>query len=396
MNRTCYFLFVLIAWSMRSLPLFGEAIKSGSGFIFQPDGYILTNNHVIADSREQTVVLSNGTRIPAKIIATDPDKDLALLKIEGSKYPTLPIGESRSMNVLDTVVAMGFPMYSKIGYDVSAYDGKINAIRRSEHTPLLQIDANINPGNSGGPLLNDRGEVIGIVVAKINAMELAKTLGAIPERINFAIPIDEARSMILVAYPGGFTPSNRTAPLRDQEIFSESKDATVLILAPKNVQTLDQPASATQPSPSNGTPPLVPNEPNSETVPVKPTLLAFVQAFVASGASDRVDRVMQFYAPNVNYYDKGIVDSDFIRKDATEFRRRWVRRKYELLSDPVAYAGTRPDQYVVAYRAGFVLGDRRDEARGTSTVTVVVQDNDGTYSIVGIRENVQNDDAPVR
>ncbi len=396
MNRACYFLFLVIAWGVRGLPLFGEEIKSGSGFIFHPDGYILTNNHVIADSREQKVVLSNGTRLPAKIIASDPDKDLALLKIEGSNYPTLPIGRSRSMNVMDTVLAMGYPMYSKIGYDVSGYDGKINAIRRSEHTPLLQIDANINPGNSGGPLLNDRGEVIGIVVAKINAMELAKTMGAIPERINFAIPIDEARPMILIAYPGGFTPSNRTAPLRDQEIFSESKDATVLILAPKKVQTVDQQASGPQLSPANGFPPAVPNAPNSDIVAMKPSLLAFVQAFVQSGASDRVDSVMQFYAPNVNYYDKGIVDGEFIRKDVIEFRRRWPRRKYELLSDPVAHAGRQLNQYVVTYRAGFALGDRGDEDRGTSDVTAVIQDDDGTYTIIAVQENVEKGDAPIR
>jgi hypothetical protein len=300
------------------------------------------------------------------------------------------------MNVMDTVLAMGYPMYSKIGYDVSGYDGKINAIRRSEHTPLLQIDANINPGNSGGPLLNDRGEVIGIVVAKINAMELAKTMGAIPERINFAIPIDEARPMILIAYPGGFTPSNRTAPLRDQEIFSESKDATVLILAPKKVQTVDQQASGPQLSPANGFPPAVPNAPNSDIVAMKPSLLAFVQAFVQSGASDRVDSVMQFYAPNVNYYDKGIVDGEFIRKDVIEFRRRWPRRKYELLSDPVAHAGRQLNQYVVTYRAGFALGDRGDEDRGTSDVTAVIQDDDGTYTIIAVQENVEKGDAPIR
>src|ERR1700747_2835740 len=116
-------------------------------------------------------------------------------------------------------------------------------IRQSEDAPLLQIDANINPGNSGGPLLNDRGEVIGIVVAKINAMQLAKTMGAIPERINFAIPVDEARSMILIAYPAGFTPSNRTATLRNQEIFAQSKEATVLILAPKEEHATGQPTA---------------------------------------------------------------------------------------------------------------------------------------------------------
>ncbi len=89
--------------------------------------------------------------------------------------------------------------------------------------------------------------MIGIVVSKINAMQLAKTMGAIPERINFAIPIDEARSMIMMAYPAGFTPSHRVAPLRDQQIFAESKDATVLILAPKKAQTEGQSVNRSQP-----------------------------------------------------------------------------------------------------------------------------------------------------
>src|ERR1700738_3517821 len=216
-------LLFLVLGAARSIPVLAGELKSGSGFIFHPDGYILTNNHVVADSTEQVVVLPNGDRVPARVVATDPTKDIALLKIPGSNFPTLPIGESRKISVMDTVLAMGFPMSSTIGYDVSAYDGKVNAIRQSESAPLFQADANINPGNSGGPLLNDRGEVIGIVVSKINAMQLAKTMGAIPERINFAIPIDQARSMILMAYNRGFTPSNRTVPLRTQEIFAQSK-----------------------------------------------------------------------------------------------------------------------------------------------------------------------------
>ena len=255
MNRWFFLLFLIAGIGCADrLPLLGQEVKSGSGFIFHPDGYILTNDHVVADSTEQIVVLPNGNRVPAKLVATDPKTDLALLKIPGSNFPTLPIGESRKISVMDTVLAMGFPMSSTIGYDVSAYDGKINAIRQSENTPLLQIDANINPGNSGGPLLNDRGEVIGIVVSKINAMQLAKTMGAIPERINFAIPIDEARPMIPIAYPSGFTPSHRTVPLRDQEIFAESKDATVLIFAPKKVQTAGQPVNQSPPQnePSRG------------------------------------------------------------------------------------------------------------------------------------------------
>src|ERR1700722_2311984 len=254
MHGWFHWLFFAVGLAAGPLPVPAQEVKSGSGFIFHPDGYILTNNHVVADSTEQVVVLPNGNRIPAKLVATDPKIDLALLKIPGSNFPTLPIGESRKISVMDPVLAMGFPMYSTIGYGVSAYDGKINAVRQSEHAPLFQIDANINPGNSGGPLLNDRGEVIGIVVSKINAMQLAKTMGAIPERINFAIPIDKARSMIRVAYPAGFTPSHRAVPLRDQEIFAESKDATVLILAPKKVQTAGQSAGPSQPSQSKLSP----------------------------------------------------------------------------------------------------------------------------------------------
>jgi hypothetical protein len=393
MNRGLYLLFLIVGWATHTVPVLGEEMKSGSGFIFHPEGYILTNNHVVAESAEHIVILSNGNRLPAKVVATDPNIDLALLKIQGSNFPVLPLGESRKISVLDTVVAMGFPMFSTIGYDVSAYDGKINAIRQSEHVTLLQIDANINPGNSGGPLLNDRGEVIGVVVSKLNAMELAKTMGAIPERINFAIPIDEARPMVRLAYPAGFTPSRRTTPLRDQEIFAQSKDATVLILSPKKIQTAEQTSSRSQ-SPQN--------EPSSEfwsgqrarPVAMKPSLLAFVQAFIQSGASDRLDSMMQFYAQRVNYYDKGAVDGDFILSDLSDFRRRWPRREYQLLDRPVARAGAESNQFMVSYRVGYVLADHRKETRGISNVTIQVQDDHGTYTVLAIREIIEKNGSP--
>ena len=395
MKRCFSLLFLVIGLAARSVSVLGEEVKSGSGFIFHPDGYILTNNHVVADSTEQVVVLSNGNRVTAKLVATDPKRDLALLKIQGSNFATLPIGESRKISVMDSVLAMGFPMSSTIGYDVSAYDGKINAIRQSEHAPLFQIDANINPGNSGGPLLNDRGEAIGIVVAKINAMQLAKTMGAIPERINFAIPIDEARSMILIAYPAGFTPSHRTAPLRDQEIFAQSKDATVLIMAPKRFQSAP-PSASRSPSSPDESPSEIFGGPNTQPVAMKPSLLAFVQAFIQSGASDRLESAMQFYAPKVNYYDKGAVDGDFIRKDLSELRRRWSRREYQLFDDPVARAGPGPNQFVVTYRVGYLLADRRNEIHGISDVTILIQDNDGTYSVLAIHEIIEKNNSPGR
>jgi hypothetical protein len=388
MNRGFFLLFLIVGWATHAIPLLSGEVKSGSGFIFHPDGYILTNNHVVADSTEHIVILSNGNRVPAKVVATDPNIDLALLKIPGSNFPVLPLGESRKISVLDTVVAMGFPMFSTIGYDVSAYDGKINAIRQSEHAPLLQIDANINPGNSGGPLLNDRGEVIGVVVSKLNAMQLAKSMGAIPERINFAIPIDEARPMILMAYPSGFTPSRRTTPLRDQEIFARSKDATVLILSPKKNQTAEQTPSPYESQQNEPYSELLGGQ-NTRLVAMKPSLLAFVQAFIQSGASDRLDSIMQFYAQKVNYYDKGAVDGDFILSDLSDFRRRWPRREYQLLDTPVARAGPESNQFLVSYRVEYVLADRRKETRGISDVTIQVQDDSGTYTVLAIQEIIE-------
>jgi Trypsin-like peptidase domain len=375
------------------IPGSSQEMKSGSGFIFHPDGYILTNHHVVYGSTEPTVVLSNGNRVPAKLVATNPKRDLALLKINGSNFPTLPIGESGKMSVMDSVLAMGYPMSSTIGYDVSAYDGKINAIRQTGHAPMLQIDANINPGNSGGPLLNDRGEVIGIVVAKINAMQLAKAMGAIPERINFAIPIDEARSMILMAYPAGFTPSNRTAPLRDQEIFAQSKDATVLVLAPKVTGAASQQITKSQGPPDEPSSEIS-HGPNVDVATMKPSLRAFVEAFIQSLASDRLDSVMQFYAPKVNYYDKGVVDESFIRRDIAELWHRWPRREYQLYDKPTARAGPSPDQYLVSYRIGYSLKDRRSESHGISNFTILVQDDNGTYSVLAVHRMTEKNDSP--
>jgi len=171
---------------------FGQT-GSGSGFVIHPDGYVLTNHHVIDDAAQITVVVSGKGKFPASIVAEDDYKDLALLKIEAAGLDALPIAESKNVNVLDTIFVLGYPLYSTLGADVSASQGHVNAVREDGRIPLLQIDANVNFGNSGGPVVNDRGEVIGVVVSKLNAAFFLQETGSIPERVNFAIPIDEAR-----------------------------------------------------------------------------------------------------------------------------------------------------------------------------------------------------------
>src|SRR5271166_2971982 len=245
MRSTFLWLFLLF-WVRLA---FGDA-KIGTGFIISPDGYVLTNNHVISGA---TVILVN---IPglghgnAELVAADPYKDLALLKLTYNNLPYLPIAESRNVQVLDSVIVLGYPLATELGLDISASQGQVNSIREEGRIPLLQIDANVNVGNSGGLVLNDKGEVVGIVVSKLDAVEVLKDTGSIPERTNFAIPIDEARAMVRKAYPFGFTPSARTERLLAQDVVRASKGATVLVYsAIHSEQPLTPPPATSAPDP---------------------------------------------------------------------------------------------------------------------------------------------------
>jgi hypothetical protein len=219
---------------------------SGSGFIVHSDGYVLTNHHVIAGAGQIEVIVPGKGELLASVAADDEYKDLALLKIEAVGLEALPIAESKGVKVLDTVIVLGYPLAPALGADVSASQGQVNAIREEGRIPLLQIDATVNPGNSGGPVLNDRGEVVGVVVSKLNAPLFLQQAGIIPERVNFAIPIDEARGIIRKAYPLGFTPSAKAERLTGQQIFDRARNAAVLILSSATAPRPEPRAAATR------------------------------------------------------------------------------------------------------------------------------------------------------
>jgi serine protease Do len=162
----------------------------GSGFIISEDGYILTNNHVVADVDKITVVLKDGrTFANAKLIGTDPESEVALIKIEGHNFPVLPMGDSSKADIGDWVIAIGNPF----GLNETVTVGVISAVGRSNvriaaYEDFIQTDAAINPGNSGGPLINLDGQVIGINTAILS--ESGGYMG-----IGFAIPINMARTI---------------------------------------------------------------------------------------------------------------------------------------------------------------------------------------------------------
>ena len=155
----------------------------GSGFIMSADGYVLTNAHVVDGADEVYVTLTDKREYKAKIIGADKRSDVALVKIEGSNLPRLAIGDSNKIRVGEWVIAIGSPF----GLDNTVTAGIVSAKARDtgDYLPLIQTDVAVNPGNSGGPLINMRGEVIGI-----NSQIYSRSGGYMG--ISFAVPIDEA------------------------------------------------------------------------------------------------------------------------------------------------------------------------------------------------------------
>ncbi|MGE0821194.1 MAG: DegQ family serine endoprotease [Candidatus Binatia bacterium] len=164
----------------------------GSGFVISADGYIVTNNHVIAEADKVTVRFESqhGREYEAKVIGTDEKTDLALIKIEPQEpLPTVPFGSSTALEVGDWVVAIGNPFGLEQTVTVGIVSAKGRVIRAGPYDDFIQTDASINPGNSGGPLLNLQGQVIGV-----NSAIFSRGGGNIG--IGFAIPIDLAKTVL--------------------------------------------------------------------------------------------------------------------------------------------------------------------------------------------------------
>jgi serine protease Do len=161
----------------------------GSGVIISPEGYILTNNHVVDHATEVTVTLSDKRELKARVIGTDPRTDIAVLKIDGSNFPSLTLADSSKVEVGDIVLAIGDPF--GVGQTVTA--GIVSATGRSLNGAIeqvedfIQTDAPINPGNSGGALVDDDGHLIGINTAILSGNNGGN------QGIGFAIPINMAR-----------------------------------------------------------------------------------------------------------------------------------------------------------------------------------------------------------
>ena len=164
-----------------------EVPSLGSGFVISEDGFIVTNNHVIEDVDSITVAFQTGDELEAEIVGRDPKTDIALLRVKNGKpLPALPLGDSDAIRPGDWVVAIGNPFGLEHTVTAGIVSAKHRIIGQGSYDDFIQTDAAINPGNSGGPLINLRGQVIGINTA-INPR--ANTIG-------FAVPINMAKSIL--------------------------------------------------------------------------------------------------------------------------------------------------------------------------------------------------------
>lgn len=193
---------------------------SGSGVILSSDGYIVTNNHVIENATALSVILNNGKEYSAKLIGKDPSTDLAVIKIDAQNLTYAQVGNSSSLRVGETAIAIGNPLGQEFAGTTTK--GIISGLNRSvtiddKTLNLIQTDAAINPGNSGGALVNEYGHLIGINTAKISSTTL--------EGLGFAIPIDEAKPIIQDLMTSGYVKGRPVIGIGGRAVTKEDAKA---------------------------------------------------------------------------------------------------------------------------------------------------------------------------
>ncbi len=203
---------------------------TGTGFFITDDGYLISNHHVVKDAAKVRLVTSAGL-IDAKVVKVDAANDLALLKVNG-KFSPLPVAASRAVKLGATVATVGFPSTGLQGFSPKLAKGEIGSLAGSQDDPrYFQISVPVQPGNSGGALVDARGNVVGIVAAKLSAQAALDATGALPENVNYAV-----KSSLLLSFLESVP--DVAAKLKEpntkdesfEDVVKSAQDAAVLVL----------------------------------------------------------------------------------------------------------------------------------------------------------------------
>jgi S1-C subfamily serine protease len=203
---------------------------TGTGFFITRDGYLVTCGHVVRDAAQIRLVTRTGIR-SAKVVQVDAANDLALLKADG-RFEPLPVAASRTMALGGTVATVGFPDIGLQGFAPKLGKGEIASLSGAGDDPrYFQISVPVQPGNSGGALVDERGNVIGIVSAKLDASVALAASGALPENVNYAV-----KSSLLLSFlesapdVDAKLKAPNTADEKFEEVVKSAQDAAVLVL----------------------------------------------------------------------------------------------------------------------------------------------------------------------
>jgi S1-C subfamily serine protease len=207
-----------------------EAITSGSGFIVTSTGQALTNHHVVESCVALRASRGHGeAETDAVVTATDPANDLALITLEEATGRPATFRHGRGIRPGDGVVVMGFPLHGLLASEAGVTSGTVSALAGfGDDRRFMQITAPVQPGNSGGPLLDMSGNVVGVVVAKLDALKVAEVTGDIPQNVNFAINASVARTF-LDAQSVDYETAASEEELSVSEVAERARRSTVLV-----------------------------------------------------------------------------------------------------------------------------------------------------------------------
>ena len=201
----------------------------GTGFFITEDGYLITNQHVAGNGAQVRLVTEAGL-ISAKVVKVDAANDLALLKVEG-KFTPIPVVSSRAVKMGGTVATVGFPNIGLQGFAPKLAKGEIAALSGPDDPRYFQISVPVQPGNSGGALVDERGNVVGVVAAKLNVAAAVATSGALPENVNYAV-----KSSLLLSFLESVPDVSaklkepNTKERKFEDVVKSAEQAAVLVL----------------------------------------------------------------------------------------------------------------------------------------------------------------------